>query len=117
MQDISGSVTGAGGFDALRRGGDAELSLTFEAQAAALQPALEVDDRLRAQAAAIFEKEQEYVIQAAQPAASRPGRELYITENGCASPFGVSIHSIVSLMQTDRGCASRRPAQVPDADP
>ncbi|KAH9007347.1 hypothetical protein EDB86DRAFT_3070076 [Lactarius hatsudake] len=81
-QDIPGSATGAaGGFAALRRGAD-ELSLTFDAQAAALQPALEVDDRLRAEAAAIFEKEQEYVIQAAQPASSRPRRELYITENG-----------------------------------
>lgn len=78
-------MTSAGGFAALRREGDAELSLTLEAQAAALQPALEVDDHLRAQAAAIFEKEQEYVIQAAQPAVSRPRRELYITENGCAS--------------------------------
>ncbi|KAH8979936.1 hypothetical protein EDB86DRAFT_3088410 [Lactarius hatsudake] len=83
-QDIPGSATGAaGGFAALRRGAD-ELSLTFDAQAAALQPALEVDDRLRAEAAAIFEKEQEYVIQAAQPASSRPRRELYITENGPA---------------------------------
>ncbi|KAH9024524.1 hypothetical protein EDB85DRAFT_2181641 [Lactarius pseudohatsudake] len=81
-QDIPGSATdAAGGFAALRRGAD-ELSLTFDAQAAALQPALEVDDRLRAEAAAIFEKEQEYVIQAAQPASSRPRRELYITENG-----------------------------------
>ncbi|KAN0140226.1 hypothetical protein V8E53_002122 [Lactarius tabidus] len=79
-QDIAGSGTGVGGFAALRRGSDAELSLTLDAQAAALQPALEVDDRLRAQAAAIFEKEQEYVVQAAQP--SRPRRELYITENG-----------------------------------
>ncbi|KAH8986291.1 hypothetical protein EDB92DRAFT_2116431 [Lactarius akahatsu] len=61
-------------------------------QAAALQPALEVDDRLRAEAAAIFEKEQEYVIQAAQPASSRPRRELYITENGCASSFSITVH-------------------------
>jgi mediator of replication checkpoint protein 1 len=74
-----------GGLAALRRGADAELSLTFEAQAAALQPALEVDDHLRARAAAIFEKEQEYVLEAAQPAPSRSARrELYITENGCA---------------------------------
>ena len=97
-QDISGSVTSAGGFAALRRGGVAELSLTLETQAAALQPALEVDDHLRAQAAAIFEKEQEYVIQAAQPEVSRPRRELYITENGCASSFSVSTHLIVLLM-------------------
>ena len=82
VQDASGS--GLGGLAALRRGADAELSLTFEAQAAALQPALEVDDRLRARAAAIFEKEQEYVLEAAQPAPSRARRELYITENGCA---------------------------------
>lgn len=68
----------------MRRGVDAELSLTFEAQAAALQPALEVDDHLRAQAAAIFEKEQEYVMEAARPAQSLARRELYITENGCA---------------------------------
>jgi mediator of replication checkpoint protein 1 len=74
-----------GGLAALRRGADADLSLTFEAQAAALQPALEVDDSLRARAAAIFEKEQEYVLEAAQPAPSRASRrELYITENGYA---------------------------------
>ena len=73
-----------GGLAALRRGVDAELSLTFEAQAAALQPALEVDDHLRARAAAIFEKEQQYVMEAARPAQSLPRRELYITENGCA---------------------------------
>ena len=84
VQDASGSGSGLGGLAALRRGADAELSLTFEAQAAALQPALEVDDRLRAQAAAIFEKEQEYVLEAAQPAPSRARRELYITDNGCA---------------------------------
>lgn len=72
-----------GGLAALRRGVDAELSLTFEAQAAALQPALEVDDHLRARAAAIFEKEQEYVMEAARPAQSGARRELYITENGC----------------------------------
>jgi mediator of replication checkpoint protein 1 len=70
----------------LRRGTDAELSLTLDAEVAALQPALEVDDNLRARAAAIFEKEQEYVIQAARPESSRrPRRELYITENGCVS--------------------------------
>jgi mediator of replication checkpoint protein 1 len=85
-----------GGFAALRRGSDAELSLTLDAQAAALQPALEVDDRLLAQAAAIFEKEQEYVIQAAQP--SRPRRELYITENGCVCPFNDPVYPIVLLM-------------------
>ena len=84
IQDASGSGSGAGGLGVLRRAADAELSLTLEAQAVGLQPALEVDDRLRARAAAIFEKEQEYVIQAAQPtASSRPRRELYITENGC----------------------------------
>jgi mediator of replication checkpoint protein 1 len=75
-----------GGLAALRRGVDADFSLTFEAQAAALQPALEVDDSLRARAAAIFEKEQEYVMEAAQHAQPRASRrELYITENGYAS--------------------------------
>ena len=74
-----------GGLAALRRGVDSGLSLTFEAQAAALQPALEVDDTLRARAAEIFEKEQAYVMEAAQHAQPRPSRrELYITENGCA---------------------------------
>ncbi|KAH9955546.1 hypothetical protein BC827DRAFT_870099 [Russula dissimulans] len=87
-QEASGSGSGIGGLSVLRRGAGAEFSLTFEAQAAALQPALEVDDRLRARAAAIFEKEQEYVIEAAQVAPSRaPRRELYITENGCEFTF------------------------------
>lgn len=83
-----------GGLAALRHGASAEFSLTFEAQAAALQPALEVDDRLRAQAVAIFEKEQEYVLEAAQPAPSRTRRELYITENGCAFAliFCIELH-------------------------
>ncbi len=88
-QDISGSAAGESGFAALRRGADAELSLTLDAQAAALQPALEVDDSLRARAAAIFEKEQEYVIQAAQPSSRPPRRELYITENGCVSSLSI----------------------------
>ena len=100
VQDASGS--GLGGLAALRRGADAELLLTFEAQAAALQPALEVDDHLRARAAAIFEKEQEYVLEAAQPAPSRARRELYITENGCA--FALFIASNL----TDARCASPR---------
>jgi mediator of replication checkpoint protein 1 len=80
------SGPGMGGLAALRHGVNTELSLTFEAQAAGLQPALEVDDSLRARAAAIFEKEQEYVMEAAQHAQPRASRrELYITENGCAS--------------------------------
>ena len=50
-----------------------------------MQPALEVDEHLRVQAAAVFEKEQEYVMEAARPAQSLARRgELYITENGCA---------------------------------
>ncbi|KAI9511264.1 hypothetical protein F5148DRAFT_1146934 [Russula earlei] len=82
-QDASGSGSRMGGLSALRRGANADFSLTLEAQAAALQPALEVDDRLRTRAAAIFEKEQEYVIEAAQHVPSRASRrELYITENG-----------------------------------
>jgi len=68
-----------GGLAALRRGADDELSLTFQAQAAGLQPAL---DRLRARAAAIFEKEQEYVVGAAQYAQSQARQDLYITKNG-----------------------------------
>jgi len=80
------SGPGMGGLAALRHGVNTELSLTFEAQAAGLQPALEVDDSLRARAAAIFEKEQEYVMEAAQHAQPRASRrELYITENGYAS--------------------------------
>lgn len=84
MQDDSGS--GLGSLAALRRDADTELSLTFEAQAAALQPAIDVDDSLCARAAAIFEKEQEYVLEATQPAPPRARRELYITENGCSFP-------------------------------
>ena len=81
-----------GGLAALRHGVNTELSLTFEAQAAGLQPALEVDDSLRARAAAIFEKEQEYVMEAAQHAQLRASRrELYITENGCVSFITLSL--------------------------
>jgi len=95
VQDASRG-SGFGGLAALRHGADAELSLTFEAQA--LQPALEVDDRLRARAAAIFEKEQEYVLEAAQPAPSRASwRELYITENGYA--FTLIFLLCISLMR------------------
>jgi hypothetical protein len=101
-----------GGLAALRRGADAEFSLTFEAQAAALQPALEVDDRLRARAAAIFEKEQEYVVEAAQPAQSRARRELYITENGCA--FTTLYLSCAQSIDVCTCCALC--AQFPDTD-
>jgi len=45
-----------GGLAALHHSVDAELSLTFGAQAAALQPALKVDDYLRVQAAAILKR-------------------------------------------------------------
>ena len=70
-----------GGFTALRRGADTEFSLTFQAKAAGLQPAL---DCLRARAATIFEKEQEYMVGAAQPTQSQAQQDLYITKNGCA---------------------------------
>jgi hypothetical protein len=70
-----------GSLAALCCGADAEFSLMFKAQAAALQPAL---DRLCARATAIFEKEQEYVVEAAQPTQSQAWQELYIIENGCA---------------------------------
>ena len=59
------SGPGMGGLAALRCGVDTEFSLMFEAQAAGLQPML---DHLHMQAAAIFKKEQEYVVGAAQPA-------------------------------------------------
>jgi len=68
-----------GSLAALCCGADAEFSLMFKAQAAALQPAL---DRLCARATAIFEKEQEYVVEAAQPTQSQAWQELYIIENG-----------------------------------
>ena len=62
------SGSGLGGLTALHCSADVELSLTFEAQVAALQlaSALEVDDCLHAWAAAIFEKEQEYFLEAAR---------------------------------------------------
>ena len=50
---------GMGGLAVLCHGVNAELSLIFKTQAAALQPALEVDNYLHVQAAVIFEKEQE----------------------------------------------------------
>jgi hypothetical protein len=78
------AALGLGSLAALHLGVDTEFSLTFEAQAAGLQPVLEVDDRRRMRAAAIVEKEQEYVVEAAQPAQSRVQWVLYISENGCA---------------------------------
>jgi len=57
-----------GGLAALHCSADTEFSLTFKAQAAGLQPAL---DHLCVRVAAIFEKEQEYVVGAMQPAQSQ----------------------------------------------
>jgi hypothetical protein len=97
-----------GGLAALRRGADAELSLTFQAQAAGLQPAL---DRLRARAAAIFEKEQEYVVGAAQYAQSQARQDLYITKNGCAFTLYLSCAQSIDVCTCCALCA-----QFPDTD-
>ncbi|KAI0069203.1 hypothetical protein BV25DRAFT_115477 [Artomyces pyxidatus] len=67
-------------FDVLRRD-TTEFSLTLDAQA--LQPALEVDDHLLQKAAQIFEKEQEYLLDAAQPVAAKKHKpQLYVNDNG-----------------------------------
>ncbi|KAF5369809.1 hypothetical protein D9758_001353 [Tetrapyrgos nigripes] len=56
-----------------------DLQLT---QDVALQPALEVDENLQRRADAIFEKEQEYVVDAANQRPVRTQGTWYITENG-----------------------------------
>ena len=86
---------GLGGLAALHHSVDTELLLTFKAQAAALQPTLEVDDHLCTRAAAIFEKEQEYMMEAAQPIQSGARCKLYITENGCA--FATLYHLCIQV--------------------
>lgn len=72
-----------GSLAVLRRGADAKFSLMFEARVAGLRPMLEIDKCPRMRAATIFEKEQEYMVEATQPAQSRVRQELYTTENGC----------------------------------
>ncbi|TFY74137.1 hypothetical protein EWM64_g9876, partial [Hericium alpestre] len=65
------------GFDSMRK---VDLSLTFKTQ---LQPALDVDESLREKAEQIFEKEQEYLVEAAnRPTKQQQKRELYVNENG-----------------------------------
>ncbi|KAI0260518.1 hypothetical protein BC834DRAFT_973382 [Gloeopeniophorella convolvens] len=97
----------AGGFAALRRPADAELSLTLEAHAAALQPALDVDAHTRARADALFVREQELLVAAALPARA-PQRELYITENGYGSP-DPSYPSAPPLTRAGRFLTQTRP--------
>lgn len=55
-----------------------ELSLTLDV---GLQPALIVDDNLRRQADAIFEKEQAYLVEAANRK-PRKNEELYVNDHG-----------------------------------
>lgn len=72
------------GLDKLRQANDKdEFSLTLDV---GLQPALEVDENIRRQADAIFEKEQEYVIEAAN---RKPKKDptLYVNDDG----FGNSL--------------------------
>ncbi|EJD01307.1 uncharacterized protein FOMMEDRAFT_135544 [Fomitiporia mediterranea MF3/22] len=61
---------------------DDELSLTLDTSR--LQPALDVATQVRRKADAVFEKEQEFVIEEAgkNTASSRGKQELYISENG-----------------------------------
>uniref|UniRef100_A0A4Y9YD13 DNA replication checkpoint mediator MRC1 domain-containing protein n=1 Tax=Dentipellis fragilis TaxID=205917 RepID=A0A4Y9YD13_9AGAM len=72
-QDISG-------FDSLRKDATEDISLTFTTQQ--LRPALDVDESLKQKAELIFEKEQEYVVEAATRPARSAKPELYINEDG-----------------------------------
>lgn len=66
--------------DGLRKPGDPdELSLTLDV---GLQPALEVSESLRRQADSIFEKEQEYLLEAANKQPKKRKPELYVTDHG-----------------------------------
>ncbi|KAH8118471.1 MRC1-like domain-containing protein [Phellopilus nigrolimitatus] len=56
-----------------------EFSLTLDTK---LQPALEVTTQVRRKADAIFEKEQDFVLEEANNDRPQSKRELYITENG-----------------------------------
>jgi mediator of replication checkpoint protein 1 len=63
----------------LRKSGDLnELSLTLDVR---LQPALEVNEKLRRQADSVFEKEQEYLLEAARRVPKQK-QELYVNDHG-----------------------------------
>lgn len=67
---------GKSGFDKLRNAD--ELSLTLDVR---LQPALEVSENVMRQADSIFEKEQEYVLEAATRKPKQK-TELYVNDHG-----------------------------------
>jgi mediator of replication checkpoint protein 1 len=49
----------------------------------ALQPALNVSDTQRQKADSIFEKEQDYILEAANVAKAKAKPQLYVDDNGC----------------------------------
>lgn len=61
-----------------RENDEKELSLTFDT---GLQPALEIATQVRRQAAAIFEQEQNFLLEEANKK-RRAEPELYVLENG-----------------------------------
>ena len=66
-----------------REQNEKELSLTFDT---GLQPALEITSQVRRQAAAIFEQEQNYLIEeASKKRHTEP--ELYVLDNGYATTY------------------------------
>ena len=77
LDSCSRCVQAGGGFQNLRKDND-DISLTLDTK---LQPALEPDATLLQKADLIFEKEQEYLLQAAQRAPPKKP-QLYVTENG-----------------------------------
>ncbi|THH18016.1 hypothetical protein EW146_g2906, partial [Bondarzewia mesenterica] len=88
------------GFDNLRKGAK-DLSLTFDM---VLQPALEVDEKLQEKADSIFEKEQEYLLRAANRPLQKKA-QLYVTENG----FLTQTRPNVSSPELYRPSPSQRP--------
>lgn len=69
-----------GGFEALRM--DSEPSLTFDV---GLQPALDVSSSARERADAIFAREQDDVVEAANAIKPKVKPTLYVDENGYVS--------------------------------
>ncbi|KAA1465988.1 hypothetical protein DENSPDRAFT_925513 [Dentipellis sp. KUC8613] len=80
LADAFDATQDTSGFDSLRKNVTEDISLTFTTQQ--LRPALDVDESLKQKAELIFEKEQEYVVEAAIRPARAAKPELYINEDG-----------------------------------
>ncbi|KAI0776041.1 hypothetical protein BD413DRAFT_469485 [Trametes elegans] len=97
---------GGGDFEKLRAAQrDDDDLLTAEP---GLQPALEVDQSLAKKADEIFEKEQEFVLQAQQQARPLPKQEVYIDENGFLTQTRPEFRSPLRLLTPGQPVGSLR---------